>query len=62
MVPEAMVIPLGKQAGLAVDLAGASPRRILRGFPHPSGANGHRLRHYITQRDQLQQSVRKWFG
>jgi hypothetical protein len=45
-LPEsAIIIPLGKGAGEAVDLITAEglidARRCLAGFPHPSGANGH---------------------
>jgi hypothetical protein len=34
----------------------------VHGFPHPSGANGHRLRQYQQQRDELTATVRRWFA
>jgi hypothetical protein len=62
MTPDAMLIPLGRQAERAIDLAGADPLRVLRGFPHPSGANGHRLRQYQQHRDELTTTVHRWFA
>ncbi|WP_283138869.1 uracil-DNA glycosylase family protein [Rhizohabitans arisaemae] len=60
MVPDALVIPLGKGAREAVELTTVLPDRILYGFPHPSGANGHRARQYNAMRDQMTQRVRTW--
>jgi len=60
--PDAIVIPLGRQATSAVDLAGVDPQRVLYGFPHPSGANGHRLAQHRANQDQLADAARAWFG
>jgi len=60
--PDALVVPLGKAAGLGVRLAGADPARVLDGFPHPSGSNGHRVRQYGRERDRLAAAVRAWAG
>lgn len=64
MVPDALIVPLGKAVESAVDLAGASGgierSRILNGFPHPSGANGGRMRQYERSRTDLSRQVRRW--
>ena len=62
MLPEALVIPLGRQASRAVALAGAAPDRVLAESPHPSGANGHRQRPYDEGRDEITRIVARWFG
>jgi hypothetical protein len=62
MLPEALVIPLGRQATRAVAFAGAPPDRVLAEFPHPSGANGHRQRLYDKGRDEMTRTVARWFG
>ena len=63
-VPEALVIPLGKAVTEAVDrIARAGridPGRVLFGFPHPSGANGHRQRLYEELRLDLTEQVGQW--
>jgi hypothetical protein len=63
-VPEALVIPLGKAVTEAVDrIASAGqvdPQRVLFGFPHPSGANGHRKRQYEERRLDLTDQVGQW--
>lgn len=60
----ALIIPLGKAAESIIrhlmednKLAGHT---ILFGFPHPSGANGHRVRQFEEQKNSLAQTVRKW--
>lgn len=44
-VPNAVIVPLGaavgRVLGTLVDAGDVDPDRCLRGFPHPSGANGH---------------------
>ena len=64
-IPDALIIPLGVQvaAGIAhlseADLV--SPARCLVGFPHPSGQNGHRMKHWRANREGLKRKVRAWF-
>lgn len=62
--PEALVIPFGGAASQAVDralqAADLPAGRALRGFPHPSGANGHRKRQFEANRDRLSQAVTDW--
>ncbi|MGW4424989.1 uracil-DNA glycosylase family protein [Streptosporangium sp. NPDC004631] len=60
MVPDALVIPLGKAASTAVGLTAVSRERVLSGFPHPSGANGHRARLYAERRDEMARRIREW--
>lgn len=61
MVPEALIIPLGKTAGAAVKLLIdqdlLEKERCLFGFPHPSGANGWRVRQYEAERLALSEKV-----
>ena len=34
--------------------------RILRGFPHPSGGNGHRVRQFKSEYRSLRRAVHAW--
>jgi hypothetical protein len=65
MADDPLVIPLGKAATEAVDyLVNAQylkPSQRLEGFPHPSGANGHRVAQYVRERKDLAFGVRQWF-
>jgi hypothetical protein len=36
------------------------PRRCLFGFPHASGANGHRQKFFNERRDRLRRTVADW--
>jgi hypothetical protein len=59
------IVPLGKAAELAleysVEQGRVDPSRILRGFPHPSGANGHRISQFNENKDSYANAVKKWF-
>ncbi len=63
-VPHALVVPLGRAAEEAVKLACKSvaglEQRTLSGFPHPSGANGHRVAHFKKAFDHLRSNVARW--
>jgi len=63
-VPEALVIPLGKAVTEAVNRIASADQidalRVLLGFPHPSGANGHRKRQYEERRFDLTNQVEQW--
>ena len=56
-IPDALVIPLGVQVAAGIAHLGEagliSPARCLVGFPHPSGQNGHRMKHWRTNRAGL---------
>jgi hypothetical protein len=63
-VPEALIVPCGKAASQALEHLGAKGkldlRRCLMGFPHASGANGHRKREFEERREQLRLTVMAW--
>jgi hypothetical protein len=65
-MPQAMVVPLGKSVGAIIEhLIGArhlDRQRCLLGFPHPSGANGHRHREFRERRQTLVETVENWFS
>ncbi|UJL46328.1 hypothetical protein KFZ58_18600 [Virgibacillus sp. NKC19-16] len=62
--PHALVIPLGKvveQVIFKLAEEGMLPgHTYLNGFPHPSGANGHRVKQFEQNRKQLRGKVRMW--
>jgi hypothetical protein len=62
-IHEAIYIPLGKAATIAIDHLAGSGRldrsRSLIGFPHPSGANGHRKKQFEKNRDDLSDQVKR---
>jgi hypothetical protein len=63
---DALVVPLGNAATEAVDLLVSDgvveADRCLLGFPHPSGANGHRRAQFNARRDALAEAVMRWAG
>ena len=60
----AIIVPLGKAVeqvlGYMADQGWISTDRVLFGFPHPSGANGHRVRLFEENRAQMAQRVAVW--
>jgi hypothetical protein len=62
----ALIIPLGNAVERCLDFLVRRdhlPReRCLFGFPHPSGANGHRARLFSERRDDLQRTLHGWFA
>lgn len=62
LAPDALVVPLGNAATVATRLAGLDPRRVVAGFPHPSGANGHRLADFTSRQVEMRATVSRWFG
>jgi hypothetical protein len=65
-VRKALIVPLGAAAAWAVErvvTAGfVSGDRCLFGFPHPSGANGHRAKQFHLRCPALRRVVRGWSG
>ena len=60
-LPDALIVPLGRAVEEAlVHIGLAESRRVLWGFPHPSGANGHRLRQFKAECRSLRRAVRAW--
>lgn len=65
-MPDALIVPCGKAVDEALAHLVASSRldarRCLIGFPHPSGANGHRVKTFEENRDAMKAVVAGWFG
>ena len=63
---EAIIIPLGQSVSTIIEyLAGTGSldrHRCLVGFPHPSGANGHRVREFNERREGLTRGLKEWFA
>lgn len=60
----ALIIPLGKTVEQVIlKLASEchlSHHHYLTGFPHPSGANGHRVQQFKQNKDQLRNEAHDW--
>lgn len=61
-----LIIPLGVNvanvlAKLSESSALIQERRILTGFPHPSGANGHRHKQFAANKEQMQRKIAAYF-
>jgi len=65
-MPEALVIPLGISVEAALEWLAArgefDTARMLKGFPHPSGANGHRARIFRSNAASLRAQMVTWFA
>ncbi|UUZ91356.1 hypothetical protein LJK87_37760 [Paenibacillus sp. P25] len=63
---EALIIPLGKGVEgvlrLLVREGKLDAEQILWGFPHPSGANGHRLRQFAYYQDEMTHRIKALFS
>jgi hypothetical protein len=58
---DALVVPLGKAAeSVASRLCDPDSVTVLRGFPHPSGANGHRKTQFASHREAMARTVEEW--
>ena len=59
-----LIVPLGKAVEEALRYAATrgqvDEERVLYGFPHPSGANGHRVRHFAENKNRLRRALRIW--
>ncbi|MDR4435270.1 hypothetical protein [Bacillus tequilensis] len=60
----ALLIPLGKAAetvcGTLIGPHSLKNLFCLHGFPHPSGANGHRLKQFSQNKKQLERQIRSF--
>ena len=60
-----LIIPLGvnvsKVLNYLADNQLLDPNCLLLGFPHPSGGNGHRLKQYTENKDQMREMLRVHF-
>ena len=65
-VPNALIVPLGKAAEEGLEhlseLGLLRRERWLRGFPHPSAANGRRKAEFTRARDELEWQTQAWFS
>ena len=65
-LPGALIIPLGKAVDAALHrlttYGRLDPARWVTGFPHPSGANGHRHRQFADRREHLTDQIARWFA
>ncbi|HWO97102.1 MAG TPA: hypothetical protein VNM45_12310 [Bacillus sp. (in: firmicutes)] len=59
---EALIIPLGKAVEDGLKQMGIPPERCLFGFPHPSGANGHRRRQFTERQELLKAKIGEFFS
>lgn len=64
IIPPALVIPLGKTVEKVISaLIGKQvlpEHTYIGGFPHPSGANGHRKKQFQQQKQSLRDQVNAW--
>lgn len=61
MLPNAIVVPLGRAVEAALrQLRVNESHKVLWGFPHPSGGNGHRVAQFKSEYDSLRKAVRAW--
>jgi len=58
---EAIFVPLGRAVESLLTILESEQHipsgRILQGFPHPSGANGHRVRQFTANRESLRKRL-----
>lgn len=63
-LPHALIVPCGEAVSQAIEHLARQGKvdatRCLIGFPHASGANGHRKRHFEERRDKLLATVSRW--
>jgi hypothetical protein len=65
-MPQAVIVPLGRVADAAIRFLKQNvislDRRCLAGFPHPSGANGHRQQDFTRGREQWGSQIAALFA
>lgn len=65
-MPEAVIVPLGRVADEAVQFLYRQEPPLIRldscltGFPHPSGANGHRKPDFERGRERWSEQLAQW--
>jgi hypothetical protein len=61
-----IVIPMGRAVEsalqLLIDARHLSAERCCLGFPHPSGGNGYRIRHYAEAQAEMRRTLADWFA
>lgn len=62
---DSLIIPLGKSVeevlNLMIDEGLLKKEQCLLGFPHPSGANGHRKKHFELNKENLLKIIDNYF-
>ena len=65
-IPGAVIVPLGRSVDDVLQMLEAEgrimPGRRLVGFPHPSGANGHRAQHFAQRESELRDTLESVLG
>jgi hypothetical protein len=63
--PNTLLVPLGKAVEDVLqycqDKGWIDQSQILSGFPHPSGANGHRHKQFAERRLSMRAKVKNWY-
>lgn len=66
LLPNVPIIPLGRSVEgmmrLLVEQGLLAEELVLWGFPHPSGANGHRHQQFAEMRHSMSRQVEKWMS
>ena len=64
-IPQALIIPLGGASTQSVrhlsKIGVIDEERCLFGFPHPSGANAHRIKQFQEKYSEMESKLRMWF-
>ena len=64
ILSDALIIPLGKSVEeilkILISENVITEEQCLLGFPHPSGANGHRRKQFALNKRQLQEKIYKF--
>jgi hypothetical protein len=55
-----LIVPLGETASDVIRTIAGEVEHCLFGFPHPSGANGHRQDHFAQRFEELRRQVEHW--
>lgn len=65
-LPNTLIIPLGKAVEevlkIMIEEGQLEKERCLFGFPHPSGANGHRQKQFLLEKTLLQKQLKQYFN
>ncbi|MFC1465419.1 MAG: uracil-DNA glycosylase family protein [Candidatus Brachytrichaceae bacterium NZ_4S206] len=65
LASSALIVPLGKSVSavlrILIDNGLLDSGRCLLGFPHPSGANGHRAKQFASMQPDLKRTIKAWF-
>ncbi|MDO7908069.1 hypothetical protein Q5741_16780 [Paenibacillus sp. JX-17] len=65
MLDSPLVVPLGRMVEQELhrmaEAGQIDPSQCVWGFPHPSGANGHRWKQFAEARESMEQKIRAYF-